>query len=135
MMSPVATVSTPATECATRLFRTLGDENRLRLLEEMRPGEQCVRDLSDAIGGSQPLLSSHLKTFEDAGLVTDRREHGWVRYVVNADALDEPQRLLWADQASVDGRAECRTPLRLNFFRWSHKRSLMSGSRAGGADE
>jgi DNA-binding transcriptional ArsR family regulator len=59
-------------------------ENRLRLIAQLRDGEQCVCDLSEAIGASQPLLSFHLKTLKDAGLVTDRREGRWVYYTLHS---------------------------------------------------
>jgi ArsR family transcriptional regulator, arsenate/arsenite/antimonite-responsive transcriptional repressor len=34
----------------------------------------------DDLGASQSLLSFHLRTLKDAGLVTDRREGRWVHY-------------------------------------------------------
>ena len=81
-------------EQALRAFRALGDENRLRLIVLLREGEQCVCDLSGAIGVSQPLLSFHLKTLKDAGLMMDRREGRWVYYALNGDGMAELQRLL-----------------------------------------
>jgi len=79
---------------ALRLFRALGDENRLRLIELLRDGEQCVCDLSEVLGASQPLLSFHLKTLKDAGLVRDRREGRWVYYTLNEDTLETVERFL-----------------------------------------
>src|SRR5258707_7228245 len=35
---------------AQRCFRALGDETRLRLVALLRGGEQCVCDLTDALG-------------------------------------------------------------------------------------
>jgi ArsR family transcriptional regulator len=74
-------------EATLRMFRALGDETRLRLLEQLRGGEQCVCDLTDELDASQPRLSFHLKTLKDAGLVTDRKEGRWVYYSINPDAL------------------------------------------------
>jgi ArsR family transcriptional regulator, arsenate/arsenite/antimonite-responsive transcriptional repressor len=76
------------------VFRALGDPNRLELIRRLREGEQCVCDLSEAIGASQPLLSFHLKTLKEAGLVTDRRDGRWVYYALSAAAVDQVQRLL-----------------------------------------
>lgn len=81
-------------EATLRLFRALGDETRLRLIEKLRGGEQCVCDLTDELDASQPRLSFHLKTLKDAGLVTDRREGRWVYYALNPDAFATFERVL-----------------------------------------
>jgi ArsR family transcriptional regulator len=77
-----------ATDQAQRWFHALSDETRLQLLELLREGEQCVCDLTDALGAAQSRLSFHLKTLKDAGLVTDRREGRWVYYALNPEALE-----------------------------------------------
>lgn len=81
-------------EATSRLFRALGDETRLRLVDTLRGGEQCVCDLTDQLDASQPRLSFHLKTLKDAGLVTDRREGRWVYYALNPEAFAIFERLL-----------------------------------------
>ena len=81
-------------ETTLRLFRALGDETRLRLIEKLRDGEQCVCDLTDELDASQPRLSFHLKTLKDAGLVTDRRQGRWVYYALNLDTFAAFERLL-----------------------------------------
>jgi ArsR family transcriptional regulator, arsenate/arsenite/antimonite-responsive transcriptional repressor len=53
-----------------------------------------VCDLTDELDASQPRLSFHLKTLEDAGLVTDRREGRWVYYALNPEAFATFERLL-----------------------------------------
>jgi ArsR family transcriptional regulator len=81
-------------EVTRRLCRALGDETRLRLIERLRGGEQCVCDLTDDLAASQPRLSFHLKTLKDAGLVTDRREGRWVYYALNPEAFATFERVL-----------------------------------------
>ena len=81
-------------ETTLRLFRALGDETRLRLLEQLHGGEQCVCDLTDELEASQSRLSFHLKTLKDAGLVTDRREGRWSYYTLARDAIVETEELL-----------------------------------------
>jgi ArsR family transcriptional regulator len=71
----------------TRQFRALSDENRLRIVELLRGGEQCVCDLQSGLDLGQSLLSFHLKTLKDAGLVTDRREGRWAYYALNREAF------------------------------------------------
>jgi ArsR family transcriptional regulator, arsenate/arsenite/antimonite-responsive transcriptional repressor len=71
----------------TRQFRALSDENRLRIVDLLRNGERCVCELTDALDLGQSLLSFHLKTLKDAGLVTDRREGRWAYYTLNTEAF------------------------------------------------
>jgi ArsR family transcriptional regulator len=76
------------TDEVLRMFRALGDETRLRLLQRLRDGEQCVCDLTEELDTRQSLLSFHLRTLKDAGLVTDRRDGRWVYYAINHDGLE-----------------------------------------------
>jgi ArsR family transcriptional regulator len=94
MHDPAMALATTDVEATLRLFRALGDETRLRLLEQLRGGEQCVCDLTDELEASQPRLSFHLKTLKDAGLVTDRREGRWVYYTINPEAFAILERVL-----------------------------------------
>jgi ArsR family transcriptional regulator len=90
----MATSTARTQEQALRLFRALGDETRLRLIERLREGEQCVCDLTDELETGQSRLSFHLKTLKDAGLVTDRREGRWVYYALNPDVFDALEGIL-----------------------------------------
>ncbi len=82
------------TEDVLRMFRALGDDTRLRLLQRLRGGEQCVCDLTDELDTRQSLLSFHLRTLKDAGLVTDRRDGRWVYYALNPAGLETLRRAL-----------------------------------------
>jgi ArsR family transcriptional regulator len=68
-------------------FRALGAEKRLRILASLSGGERCACDLTGCCGDRQPLLSFHLKTLREAGLVRARREGRWMYYDVDRDAL------------------------------------------------
>jgi ArsR family transcriptional regulator len=83
-------------ERLARFFHALSDETRLRIVGKLLSGEQCVCNLTDALGGGQSRLSFHLKTLKDAGLVTDRRDGRWVHYALNHQALAEIGVLLGA---------------------------------------
>jgi ArsR family transcriptional regulator, arsenate/arsenite/antimonite-responsive transcriptional repressor len=74
---------------AARLFHALADETRLRIIEQLAEGEQCVCDLSGALEAGQSRLSFHLKTLKDAGVLNDRREGRWIYYALSPDALTE----------------------------------------------
>jgi ArsR family transcriptional regulator len=68
-------------------FRALGDETRLRVLEQLIPGERCVADLMESTGLGQSLVSHHLRILREAGLVADRRDGRWVYYAIVEPAL------------------------------------------------
>jgi ArsR family transcriptional regulator len=72
---------------AATWFRALGDETRLKIIDRLSEGEQCVCDLTDLLETKQSLLSFHLKTLKDAGILKDRRDGRWVYYSLNPDAL------------------------------------------------
>jgi len=80
----------------TARFKALSDSHRLRILDRLRGGERCVCELSDVLDASQPLLSFHLKTLKDAGLVTDRRDGRWMHYALNTETIAEIEAFLGA---------------------------------------
>lgn len=88
-MTSVSTVTARDGQRTARLFHALADETRLRILEQLADGEQCVCDLTDALEAGQSRLSFHLKTLKDAGLVTDRRQGRWIYYTLRPEAVDE----------------------------------------------
>lgn len=87
-MAPVAAVNLSK---AARYFHALSDETRLRIIEQLQEGEQCVCDMTDVFRTGQSRLSFHLKVLKDAGLVNDRPEGRWVYYSLNPDAIADLQ--------------------------------------------
>jgi ArsR family transcriptional regulator, arsenate/arsenite/antimonite-responsive transcriptional repressor len=73
----------------TRQLRALADENRLRVIDMLRAGERCVCELTDELKIGQSLLSFHLKTLKDAGLVSDRRAGRWSYYALTPEAFEQ----------------------------------------------
>jgi DNA-binding transcriptional ArsR family regulator len=65
-----------------RLFRALGDEPRLAVLEQLVAGEQRVSDLAAALGTAQSSISTHLATLHAAGVVARRSAGHNVYYAV-----------------------------------------------------
>src|SRR4030095_8627350 len=78
----------------SRRFHALADETRLRIIDRLRDGEECVCNLTGPLGTRQSLLSFHLRTLKEAGLVSDRKEGRWVYYTLNLDVLDEMMQAL-----------------------------------------
>ena len=83
----MANLVTAIPDLTLQRLKALSDEKRVRILAQLAGGERCVCDLTDALDAGQSLLSFHLRTLKDAGLVTDRRAGRWVHYSLNGDAL------------------------------------------------
>lgn len=73
------------------VFQALGDENRLRIIEVLQSGEQCVCDLQSSLDLGQSLLSHHLRVLREAGLVRSRREGRWVHYALSDEVLSRAE--------------------------------------------
>ncbi|WP_022877356.1 helix-turn-helix transcriptional regulator [Microbacterium sp. B19] len=67
---------------AAELFKVLGNESRLALVWLLSTGPLTVGALADKAGLSQPLVSQHLRTLRQAGLVTSEREGKEIRYAL-----------------------------------------------------
>jgi ArsR family transcriptional regulator len=86
------------------LFHALSDPRRLRILDLLRAGEQCVCDLQSALDCGQSLLSFHLKTLRDAGLVATRREGRWAYYQLAADTIEHAEQAIAAYRVPITER-------------------------------
>lgn len=76
-------------------LKTLGDANRLRILELLRNDqERCACSLLDQLEISQPTLSHHMAALRDAGIVRARKEGRWTHYRLDRDVLDAIAALL-----------------------------------------
>ena len=63
-----------ATRFRAKVFKALADPLRLRIIEFLREGENCVCEIFPHVGIAQPLASRHLKILKNCGLVRDRKE-------------------------------------------------------------
>jgi DNA-binding transcriptional ArsR family regulator len=70
-----------------KCLKTLGDSNRLRIIEILLRSDLCVGALAKLLGLSEPALSQHLKLLREAGLVRGEKRGYWTHYSVEKDAL------------------------------------------------
>ena len=77
----------PSRAIAATRFRALGDETRIHLLELLTAGERNVAELMELTELGQSLISHHLRSLREAGLVRDRRDGRWVYYSIAEQAL------------------------------------------------
>ena len=77
-----------------KVFKAFCDENRLKILEQLRSGEKCACKLLDELHITQPTLSHHMKLLCDADIVQGRKEGKWVHYSINPEGTKRAQKIL-----------------------------------------
>jgi DNA-binding transcriptional ArsR family regulator len=71
-----------------RLFLSLGDKTRLKLLSLMANEPVSVGFLVDELGESQPKVSRHLAYLRNSGVVNTKRDGKWIYYGIQQS--DDP---------------------------------------------
>jgi ArsR family transcriptional regulator len=90
---------------ASGFLKVIAEPHRLKALCLLSDKEQCVCDLMQELGLSQPLVSHHLAVLRNAGLVSFRRQGTSVLYSTKPDTL----RRLWGtvdDMLSLNNEAQ-----------------------------
>ncbi|MBE0478908.1 winged helix-turn-helix transcriptional regulator [Candidatus Aerophobetes bacterium] len=84
------------TKNLAKIFKTLADENRLKILlfiykkecrckedEFLCRDETCIKDLSKFLNITVPTISHHTKELVNAGLITTKKDGRWVYCKIN----------------------------------------------------
>lgn len=102
------------------VFRALGDETRLRILNLFveAGSELCVCEVTDALEVPQYNVSRHLKVLKNAGLIRDKKEGRWVYFRLLSDSQFKeaiiksvsyiPAHILAEDRAELKRRLKIR---------------------------
>ncbi len=112
-----------------RVFKTLSDPTRLRILALLAREELAVQDLMEILGMAQSRVSRHLSILREAGLLRDRRDGTFVHYRLG-EPLPPLYRDAWAlarrdlehdplcerDRAALGAVVAARTHRTRNFF-------------------
>lgn len=77
-----------------RVFKALGDENRVKILTLLHTGERCACRLQEALDISQPTLSHHMRILLDANLVNSRKDGKWIYYSLSEEGAKTAQQML-----------------------------------------
>jgi len=83
------------------MFRALGDPVRWAIVNELRHGTRCACALSDVAGVSPSLLSHHLKTLREAGLITGERRGRWIDFSLAPEVFQRLSEALVPDAELV----------------------------------
>lgn len=65
------------------VFKALGDEKRLRILELLQNGEKCACILMAEMNIPQSSLSYHMKVLCESGIVQGRLDGKWTYYSIS----------------------------------------------------
>lgn len=72
-----------------KVFKAVGDKNRLRILKMLEQKDMCVCELSAALSITQPSVSKHLSLLKEAGLVADERDGQWIEYSLCQEKVNQ----------------------------------------------
>jgi ArsR family transcriptional regulator, lead/cadmium/zinc/bismuth-responsive transcriptional repressor len=68
---------------AAELFKVLGDETRLRILDALSGGEMRVQEIADRLAMTQSAISHQLHTLKDHRVVKARRDGRGIYYSID----------------------------------------------------
>lgn len=72
-----------------KLFKIFSDYTRLRIIELLYSGEQCVQAIADSLETSQSAISHQLKLLRDMNVVNSRKDGKQVIYDLKDNHIKE----------------------------------------------
>ena len=75
-------------ENALKVFKSLSDTSRLRIVQSLIKGEMYTELLAERLGLTPSTISFHMKKLEDAGLVVSRKEQYYTVYSLNREVME-----------------------------------------------
>lgn len=100
------------------VFKAIGDETRLRILNVLRKDTLCVCDLEVILKLSQSNVSRHLLKLRSSKLIKSKKNAQWVYYSLNNDYIDKHSFLSELLAYELDKISQCRKDLaRLKKYR------------------
>lgn len=70
-----------------KIFKALGDSNRVQIVDLLSCGELCACDLLEHFNFTQPTLSHHMKVLISAEIVQTRKSGIWHNYSLNEENM------------------------------------------------
>jgi ArsR family transcriptional regulator len=71
-----------------KLFKSLSDETRIRILKVLLERECCVCEVMQALDISQSRASRNLGILEDAGFIKSKRDGLWIVYSIDEQKMN-----------------------------------------------
>jgi len=66
-----------------KIFKTLGDKNRLRIVKMLQQKDLCVCEITAVLGLATSTVSNHLSILKDAGIIGDMKDGKWVEHYLH----------------------------------------------------
>ncbi|MFP3981866.1 MAG: ArsR/SmtB family transcription factor [Desulfobacterales bacterium] len=82
----------PTAENASRIFKVLSVDTRVRMIELLKNRSLCVNAMAKSLDISPAAVSQHLRILRDADLVIGEKRGYFVHYRVNEETLAEWQK-------------------------------------------
>jgi ArsR family transcriptional regulator, arsenate/arsenite/antimonite-responsive transcriptional repressor len=76
------------------LFKALGDETRLKILDMLSCGELCACEIIECLHLTQPTISHHMKILQGVDLVKGRKNGKWTHYSINKEKIEATKEFL-----------------------------------------
>ncbi|GAB4298547.1 MAG: hypothetical protein Kow0098_23930 [Ignavibacteriaceae bacterium] len=72
----------------TKLFKSLSDPNRLRVLKMLQIKPLCVCEITDVLQLAASTVSKHLSILRETGFIIEEKDGKWVNYMINPHPND-----------------------------------------------
>jgi len=70
------------------IFKTLSDNNRLRILKMLQIKPLCVCEIREILQLASSTVSQHLSILKNEGFILEERDGKWVNYLINQMPAD-----------------------------------------------
>lgn len=97
-------VSSPASQSA-QIFGAIADPTRFAILQRLRSEERRVGELCKETGLAQSLMSFHLKTLREAGLLRSRKDGRSIWYSLDPAGITRLRQFVECFEAGVGADA------------------------------
>ena len=85
------------------LFKSLGDENRLRIINLLRKKDLCVCEIESILDTSQSNISRHLTRLKNEKIVIFEKKSQWVYYEINPKFIEDNKLLYQYLEEQMNG--------------------------------
>ncbi len=89
------------------IFKALGDENRIRILNLLIREELCVCEVETMLEMTQSNASRHLNKLKSAGIITSDKKSQWVYYRINSEFIEENNMLYEFLKNKINKDVQC----------------------------
>lgn len=72
-------------EKLVKIFKALGDWNRLRIVKMLQSRSLCVCEITSVLGLATSTVSKHLSILKEAEIISDKKDGKWVDYHLATD--------------------------------------------------